>query len=146
VATRQWKRSASRAERNGGCGLLFLIAVLAAAQADAGRRVASVVPGCRSELATLTADVEGHEDRCVASVAPHCAQDESLAPDAQGQADRCQAADVDSRPASTREPECPAGLELEAREGPDACRRADKPTCPSGLTLRTLPGDDICRK
>lgn len=125
---------------------LILIALLLPGGASAGRRVAAVVPGCRSELATLKPDVDGDEDRCVASVVPRCGQAGSLALDVEGLADRCVASAGSSPSGATREPDCPAGLELEAREQADACRGAEKPTCPQGLKLRALKGDDICRK
>lgn len=62
---------------------LIPIALLPPCQA-AGRRVAAVVPSCRSELASLERDVEGDEDRCVATAAPRCEAGERLGVDSNG--------------------------------------------------------------
>lgn len=124
-----------------------LVALLLPCSAAAGRRVAPVVPSCASELATLEPDLEGDEDRCVATGSPRCQTGQQMVVDAQGPADRClpQEGPEGSAADAAREPKCLPGLSLEARPEKDVCRRVDKPKCPSGLKLRTLKGDDICR-
>jgi hypothetical protein len=126
---------------------LVAIALLLPGPAVAGRRVAATVPTCGSSLATLQADVEGDEDRCVATAAPGCATGERLAVDAQGQADRCLPQGSDpAPPESAREPRCVVGLSLEQRPAADVCRGVEKPRCPESLKLRAMKGEDLCRK
>jgi len=153
VATRRWGRCASRIEHKHEDGalrwkasFLTLVALLLPGPATAGRRVAATVPTCGSALATLQADVEGDEDRCVATAAPGCPSDEPLAVDFEGEADRC--VPKGSAPAGEpgREPKCVAGLSLEQRPAADACRGIEKPRCPPGLRLAAMKGDDFCRK
>ena len=126
-------------------GLLVLAALLPRPAAT-GRRVAPVAPSCRSELATLERDVEGDEDRCVATASPGCPATARLAVDAEGQSDRClpEGPAAPSAQAGAR-PKCPPGLGLEERPERDRCVGVDKPRCPSGLTPRARKGEDMCR-